>query len=146
MWHVDCGRNVYSKVTNGLWMVINLVSVIFKSIKITSTKFNTKTLFLTFFFFFGPPQRSLKTLQLNKIKKRGMSLTIITGHSSWILALTQKCWTHWHLALHYALGAMPKLSWQLSSFKRLSPLSPVARRNSLSTSQLENHVFCSLIR
>ena len=52
VWHRDCKQNVYSKVTNGLWIVVHLVSGIFKSIKIryslelelVSTKFNTKTL------------------------------------------------------------------------------------------------------
>ena len=60
---------------------MNLVSVIFKSIKIRksseiSTKFNTKTLCTDTFFFW--PQKSLKTLQIVNRIKDGLQLTIIT--------------------------------------------------------------------
>ena len=33
VWHRDCKQNVYSQVTNSLWMVVNPVSGIFKSIQ-----------------------------------------------------------------------------------------------------------------
>ena len=62
-------------------MVVNLVSVIFKSIKLRnsfeiSTKFNTKINSLYLFF---SPQKSLKTLQLiiNKIKAWNSSLELV---------------------------------------------------------------------
>ena len=79
MFTCTYGQNVSSKVTNGLWMVVDLVSLILNEIKIRNSlkKFQPNfipKLFVRFFFslFFWSP-KSLKTLQLmNKIKAQNV--------------------------------------------------------------------------
>ena len=88
MWHGYCWQNVYSERKTEA--KVNLVSVIFKSIKIRksseiSTKFNTKTLCLYRYRFFWC-QKSLKTLQLinrTRIAERRFLTGLQRGYFFW---------------------------------------------------------------
>ena len=80
VWHADCEQNIYSKVSNRLWIKL-CFSVIFDNMEIKIrisleilTKFNTKILCT-----FCLVSKILENiLAFKKILKRGMQLTIIT--------------------------------------------------------------------
>lgn len=79
VWHSDSKQNVYSKEQNRLWKVVNLVSVIFKSILVrNSVEISTKTLCTVIFRLKDP---SLETLQLINKTKTWKVITIILQKS-----------------------------------------------------------------